>query len=218
MKSRRQITLSPLNVGDMELLPDSLLSRISGGGDEDVVVARQGVHGDGSCFFHSLCSALNTDGYLTQDAARKKQIGTSFRCAFVKQVTRARWESFLAKKRVKTSISFEKLQAYFCNNRHWADEIMIRLVSDVLNLNLVFLNVETHKLYCGVHGLLSQPLILILWVRHSHFEPVFRVRAVDVAGARARVQFVFNDPVRDAAIVNRIVASYNQTCARDVLK
>lgn len=95
---------------------------------------------------------------------------------------------------------------------------MIRLVSDVLNLNLVFLNVESRKLYCGVHGLLSQPLILILWVRHSHFEPVFRVRAVDVAGATVRAQFVFDDPVRDAAIVNRVVANYNRTCTQDVLK
>lgn len=202
----------------MELLPESLFNTMSGGGEGDVVIARQGVHGDGSCFFHSLCAALNTDGYLTQDAVRKKQIGTSFRCAFVKRVTRSRWDSFLAKKRLKTNISFDKLQAYFCNNRHWADEIMIRLVSDVLGLNLVFLNVETRKLYCGVHGLLSQPLILILWVRHSHFEPVFRVRAVDVAGARARVQFVFDDPVRDAAVVDRIVASYNQTCTRDLLR
>lgn len=221
--SSPRLRFSPLEVGEMELLPDALFDVSSsspngvrgGGGDRRrraVWIARQGVHGDGSCFFHSLCAALNTDNYLLQDDAKKKEIGTKFRCAFVKRVTRERWDSFLATKHIKTKVTFEKLKTYFCNNRHWADELMIRFVSDVLKLNLVFLNTESRELYCGVHGLLAQPLILILWVRHSHFEPIFRVHGVDAAAGTARVQFVFDDLERDRDVVDAVARSYNKTC------
>lgn len=226
-----RLRFSPLDVGDMELLPGALFDAppppptsvgnnddvVHGGGHQPAaaaawVAARQGVHGDGSCFFHSLCAALNTDNYLLQDNAKKKEIGTRFRCAFVKRVTRERWDSFLAKKHIKTKVTFEKLKTYFCDNRHWADELMIRFVSDVLKLNLVFLNTETRELYCGVHGLLAQPLILILWVRHSHFEPIFRVHSVNAAAGTARVQFVFDDPKRDRDVVDAVARIYNKTC------
>lgn len=184
-----------------------------------LLFGRRGVHGDGSCFFHSLCCAKNTNNYLSRTPREQQQIGHKFRCRFIQHVTPERWAQFLRSHKLKTTVSFETLRKQFCNNNHWADELMIKLVSDVLHLNLIFMNGETRRTYCGVHGLRNEPMILILWLKHSHFEPVFCVRGVKPAGGSGgrvvRAQFMF-DHEKDKNVIDAVFRNYKRTC-RDVV-
>ena len=178
---------------------------------DPLVFGRKGVHGDGSCFFHALCTAQNTHNYLALSAAEQQRIGHRYRCRFIKHVTPQRWAKFLRRHKLKTKVSYEQLQRNFCNNRHWADELMIRLVSDVLHLNVMFLNSEDRKIYCGVHGERTEPMILILWLKHSHVEPVFRVREFDTENRRVGAQFMF-DADEDKAVIDTVFSSYDGMC------
>ena len=238
-KAPRVEKLVPLGTGRVTLLPVEyhdayfknlvrtstptprlrVVSSASASAASPLLFGRRGVHGDGSCFFHSLCCAKNTNNYLSRTPQEQQQIGHKFRCKFIQHVTPERWAQFLKSQRVRTTTSFETLKKQFCTNNHWADELMIKLVSDVLHLNLIFMNGETRRTYCGVHGVRNEPMILILWLKHSHFEPVFCVRAIKPAdgssGRVVRAQFMF-DHIKDKNVIDAVFRNYKRTC-RDVV-
>jgi|AACY02.1.fsa_nt_gi hypothetical protein len=169
---------------------------------------RYGTHGDGTCFFHSVCAARNEQGYLQTTPGEQKRIGRQYRRDFTKHITDSKWNEFAKGQSVE--ISPEEARRNFRDSKHWANQSMIQFVADILKLNLLFIDTEKSTLYCGVHGEKSEPLIVILWVQHAHFEPVGACRALE--GDRTGVQFVF-DPVKDAAIVDHIMNKYRGQCS-----
>lgn len=227
--------LAPLNVEELALLPRwySKYFTVKTG---PVLVGRRGVHGDGSCFFHAVCVALNTENYLHVSPTEQKHIGHVFRCNFNNHITNRRWKTFLKKHDVQTDVTFEKLKQNFCTNHFWADELMIKLVSDVLRLDLIFLNGNTGEIYCGVHGKKKDPMIVIMWIKESHFEPVFCIRYTDHEnsrhepptperlsdnglrvqvpgdGSNVKVQFKFTWE-HDSDIINSVLNNYRRQCS-----
>jgi hypothetical protein len=128
-----------------ELAPE-LTQRFLGSGR----FARMGVIGDGSCFYHSVCSVLDLDSYRSASRERQQSIAASFRCKFTERLTQLEFKSLAAG--TATGKTFQATREALCSPRVWADEIMIKLASRVLNMNLVFLDLGSETLYCGVHG------------------------------------------------------------------
>jgi hypothetical protein len=128
-----------------ELPPELTLRHLSSGR-----YARMGVIGDGSCFYHSVCSILDIDAYRSKSTADQKTIASDFRCKFNTSLSRAQFNNL--SKGTDTGKTFEATLDALCESRVWADEVMIKLASRVLNMNLVFIDLGEEKLYCGVHG------------------------------------------------------------------
>lgn len=173
-----------------------------------VPFVRYGTHGDGTCFFHSVCAARNEQNYLNASPSEQKRIGRQYRADFTRHVSDAKWDKFCSDNGF--DMSAEQARKNFRNSKHWANQAMIQFVANTMKLNLLFVDTEKSKLYCGVHGGAHEPLIVILWVMHMHFEPAGAVRAV--GDSRTGVQFVF-DPVQDKDIVDHIMGNYNGQCS-----
>ena len=88
---------------------------------------------------------------------------------------------------------------------------MIRYVSDVLKMNIVFIDTSTGKIYCGVRGKMHEPLVIILWLNHSHFEPLVKLREYNKKEGSVGAQLVF-DSREDADVVNAIMNNYKAQC------
>jgi hypothetical protein len=123
-------------------------------------------------------------------------------------VTDEKWGQFCATNVFDTPA--HQARKDFRDSKHWANQAMIQFVADTMKLNLLFIDTEASKLYCGVHGAASEPLIVILWVMRAHFEPVGAVRAL--GDTRTGVQFMF-DPAKDEAIVDHIMNAYQGQCS-----
>lgn len=205
--------IQSLAVQQVQLLPREIHERYFSG-CPDVLIGHYGVHGDGTCFFHSLCAATNKRDYLHKSSSEQQAIGHKFRCAFTDHLTDERWDRFLKMRGLDggTKVTGSEARAQFCSSKTWADESMIKYVSDVMKLNLIFIDTQTGQIYCGVRGKKSEPLIIILWIDHSHFEPVFCVRDEQLGDNKLGVQFEF-DETRDANIVNAIMQNYQAQCA-----
>jgi hypothetical protein len=207
--------LQPLDVEEMSILPQ-WYQKTYFGSLKGSVFGRRGVHGDGSCFFHAICAAQNTQNYLYVSPQKQQLIGHKFRCAFNSHVTQERWLKFLAHHKIKTKLTLEQLEKQFCKNSHWADEIMIKLVSDVLHLNLIFIDTQRGEIYCGVHGKDTDPMILILWVGHKHFEPIFRIKGPTLDNQTvATAQYVFSKKNNDNDVIDEVFHNYNMQCRDD---
>lgn len=203
--------LRGLDPQEVQLLPASIQKTYFAGCDNGALFARYGVHGDGSCFFHSLCAGRNTKNYLQLSAAEQQKVGQQFRCKFTQHITDERWNKFKRKHRVTDKVDAKTARKNFCDSKFWADETMIKFVSEVLKLNLIFIDTSTGKIYCGVRGREDEPLILILWIDHSHFEPVFCVRGAAVERQLLGGQFAFHmNDNRD--VVKSILKNYEGQC------
>lgn len=182
--------------------------------------ARMGVQGDGSCFFHSVCAITNLNNYLFVSPKKQRDIAYEFRCAFAKRFTKAEYET-LSKKSTSPK-SFEEEHDGFCSPRVWADEVMIRYASIALDINLIFLDLENGKAYCGVHGkgageeleagqLVSQKTGIVAWVGRKHFEPVVRVDSAE--HGIITTLFEPDDNKEDAHLVSELMKNYSESCS-----
>lgn len=203
--------LRALDPQEVELLPAQLQKTYFGDCNNDALFARYGVHGDGTCFFHSLCAGRNTANYLQLSSAQQQKIGQRFRCKFTEHITDKRWKQFLKLRNISDKVDAEQARKNFCNSKFWADETMIKYVSEVLKLNLIFIDVTTGKIYCGVRGREHEPLIIILWIDHSHFEPVFCVRGANFQDNLIGGQFAF-DMNKNSDVVRAIFRNYEAQC------
>lgn len=188
----------------LSLLPPAVASHFP----PDTPFVRLGVWGNGSCFFNSLCAAQNHRGYITATPDQQKRIGAEYRCNFSKKITDERWEEFSKRTNV-IDMTAEQARRNFCNSKTWANQPMITFVSEVLGMNILFIDATISKLYCGVHGGSDDPLVVVLWVERAHFEPVGACRAI--RDNETSVQFIF-DPINDANIVNHITNAYQAQC------
>lgn len=174
----------------------------------DVPFARLGVWGEGSCFFLSICAAKNHKGYLTASPEEQRRIGREYRCAFSKKITDERWSEHMREHKL-TGLTAAEARRNFCTSTVWANEPMITFVSKELGLNVLFIDTESSKMYCGVHGDAEEPMVVVLWVERAHFEPVGAIRAT--RDAQTGMQFMFS-PHADARIVNHVINAYAAQC------
>ncbi len=201
--------MRPLEQKQVRLLPQTLQNKYFGGHKE---FGRYGVSGDGTCFFHSICAVKNIDDYLHKGKKEQERIGHSFRCGFTKHLTDRRWERFKSQQHITDNMTAETARRHFCNNDKWANEIMIRYVSEVLKVNIVFIDEKGDRVYCGIKPKSNRPLIIIMWIDHMHFEPIVQVR--QRRDNQVGVQFLF-DPKnqRDKNIIRHIYSSYRAQCS-----
>jgi hypothetical protein len=179
--------------------------------------ARMGVQGDGSCFFHSVCAITNRNNYLFADPKNQREIAYEFRCDFSKKFTPKEYAE-LSKKSGKSK-SFEAEHDGFCSTSVWADEVMIRYASRALDINLVFLDLEAGKAYCGVHGEkadknlsdVTQKTGIVAWVNRKHFEPIIRVD--NASDGVITTLFEPCDDAKDRNLVRDFMKTYANECA-----
>lgn len=190
--------------------------------------ARMGVTGDGSCFYHSVCAQLNIDDYLHQPAHAQAEIAHTFRCQFQRAFSKEHFTYLAAGS--KAGKTYAKTRDALCSPEVWADEVMIKQAASVLNMNLLFLDMSTGKLYCGVHGAETleaasprrrgaapakpkQPTAVVAWVSKSHFEPVVRIEKIEPDRALVRGVFEPSKNKTDAAMVAHVMAAYTAQCS-----
>lgn len=166
--------MNNLRTGQLTALPEPLKSSFFG--DE---FSRYGVHDDGSCFFHTVCTALNLSNCRNKSSEARQRIGHQFRRMIQKKVSNENWNDIWKKRQVHDQQllpKVEKVRQMLGNTSTWADVYMIFVTMDLLDLNMVFFDANSDQIYCGVRGLdaANQRTVLILWINHSHFEPIVR--------------------------------------------
>lgn len=183
-------------------------------------LARYGVHGDGSCAYHSICTALNVDDYVHQNDDMQKQIAYKFRCSFADKLTQDALRAILKKTKSKSPVRLTEVQDALCDPKVWADETTIRFMAETLDINIIFLDMMKNHVYCGVHheDAVKNPTIMpktliICWVNHSHFEPLAQILSV---GPRVTEVKIVMDPSTnegDAELIRALMRRYKQQCA-----
>jgi hypothetical protein len=163
---------------------------------------------------------MNINNYLFQSPAKQRSIAYEFRCAFAKKFTKSEYEKLSAKS--SSPKAYDDEHDGFCSPAVWADEVMIRHASAVLGINLIFLDMENDRAYCGVHGddaeasmkkgsSIDQKTGLIAWVGRRHFEPIIRIDSSEQGTITTMFEPAkFSD---DAKVVNSIMQSYAEECA-----
>lgn len=168
------------------------------------VFARMGVNGEGSCFFHSVLTILNPHDFINLRESQQIEIANNFRCSFSEKFTLNEFDQLMRRTEEKhepvklsgrgviskkIEKEFKKAQKNFCEPKVWADETNIRIVSKLLNLNLVFVDFSKKShVYCSMHGDEAlknleecdpvhelQKTGIIAWIDRSHFEPIIRI-------------------------------------------
>jgi len=177
------------------------------------IIVRYGVPGDGTCFYYSLCAILGHENFLQQPLEKQVDIGRAFRCNFTQGLTWEEWTSFLQRKNLEAPKikSLEDLKEKLCSYKVWADEPVIRFIMNKLRVNLLFLDEQLNRLYCGVTEPESDLTAVIYWVDKSHFEPVGRINALDVEGDQVAVQFRFVED-QDHEFIAMLERKYGLHC------
>jgi hypothetical protein len=201
------MTAQPINT--FSIVPKYLTAPVF----EDNIMVRYGVPGDGTCFYYSLCAILSVEDFLEQPNEKQIDIGRRFRCNFTQDLTWEEWTSFLKIKGIQAPKikNMEQLKHKLCSYKIWADEPVIQFIMYKLHINLLFLDEQLNKLYCGVSEPESYLTAIIYWINKSHFEPLGRLNALDVAEDRVAVQFQFVKD-RDHEFIAHLAQKYGFQC------
>ena len=186
---------------------------------------RMGVHGEGSCAFHSMCAALNVEDYVHRTEREQKRIAYAFRCDFQNSFDRKTFQTLAGTVATGYTKSYEKVSEGLCDPHTWADEVTIKHAANKLKANILFIDIARNKFYCGVHNdkvlraatrdeseQKNIPTIIVNWCNHTHFEPLGRI--LEMGPATTTIQLVFrpHDREEDAQIVNALMKTYAQEC------
>lgn len=203
--------LDALDVGDVEALDPVTHAAIAPHVPLGHVM-RMGTHGDGSCFFHSLAALVNYKNYLAQPFADRQALGHEFRRTFVTRLT---------------TKDFNHLQSLFPNNmrrtrqelcdglarpEEWADESMIKFVSHILKVNLLFLSGTTGHFQCTLAGNPAEHATgVVVWINNCHFEPLLWVYLVCKNHVHLKGTLTPKSP-NDIAHIAHIIQMFWQQC------
>jgi hypothetical protein len=232
----KKIHRRPLKTGVLQPLPKEIQSKWFGEGHG--IFARMGVNGEGSCFFHSVLTILNPHDFINIPEKKQIQMANEFRKRFsdmftiddfntLTHVTKYKGTSKLhsspARITAGTRKQFEKAQKMFKDPKVWADETNIRIVSKLLNLNLVFVDFsKSSSVYCHVHGDESiqnmdechstrdlQKTGIVAWIDKTHFEPIVRIDNATTG----KITTLF-DPrsAEDALFLTHFMTVYRREC------
>ena len=194
------VGLENLRSGQLTALPRVIQSNFFG-----TDYKRYGVHDDGSCFFHTVCSALNLSDCQSKSPAARQRIGHQFRRMVQHKLSAQSWNNIWKKRKLQDRNllpKVDKVRTMLGNTKTWADVYMIFLTMDLYDLNIIFFDGTSDQIYCGVRGLQphNQRTLLVLWVNHAHFEPIVRVR-----GAKDRT-FLYE---KDDPFISRLMTQYH---------
>lgn len=153
---------------------------------------RMGTIGDGSCFFHSVCLALNRENYKYEKTDRRKEIAIKLRHELSENFTEEAYEDIRKTLITKNHKTYEIIKDMLLKPSTWAEEIMIKWTSKYLNVNIIFLNLgdNENRMYCGVHDTSTAEAVkachkpemvtlIVAWISHEHFELVVRLDSVN---------------------------------------
>lgn len=185
---------------------------------------RLGTIGDGSCFFHSVCYALNYKGYCKKPRESRQAIASKLRCNVGDKLTPDVFEALKATLVTPTQKTYAEVKELLCKPSVWAEEIMIKWTSQLLNCNIVFMNVgnNANTMYCGVHDAKTAealkkctrpnvPTVVVVWVDHQHFELLVRIDSVGPKAVKVRKAFDPKDP-KDLETIRHVMAAYMKSC------
>lgn len=182
--------------------------------DPDVEHVREGVHDDGSCFFHALACIRNENNYHTESHSNRQRIGHNLRRKLQSMITPQTWLPFWKAKGVPIDKvpTCKEIRRKMKDTNEWATVYMIRFCMDRLGQNLYFFDATNNKLYCGVENLQdTNPTGLVCWLNHAHFEPI-----VEINRHTGKVLKNFG---HDHVLINNILRQYQKDgCARVDLK
>jgi len=185
---------------------------------------RVGTIGDGSCFFHSVCLALDLHSYAQSQTKKRKAISGALRSALSQMFTEEEYESIRKTLVSPSKKTFQEIQKMLQNPSTWADEIMIKWASKCLATNIIFLNISDNinQMYCGVHDVTTtdaikrcedpeRPTVIVAWVDHSHFELV--VRLDEITDESVTVRKAFSPKLeKDLQTIRNVMSSYAVVC------
>ena len=142
-------------------------------------VVRVGVVGDGSCYFHSLAAILNYEDSAEKILLRKEQpmhIGHRLRAMVHENLVPEVWNKFWEDRGVKNYPSHTTILKKLTDTREWSDLWIIVFSFALFNLDVMFLDVEENKAYCGITGARNSCSVMIntnsaaKWDRASGFK------------------------------------------------
>jgi len=137
------------------------------------VMLRVGVHGEGTCFFHTIRAAIDAQSYLERNTIEQRKIGQKFRRSLIARVD-STWLPFWKSKNwpAEKIPSIEKTKKDLADVHEWADTFtIIWTVQHILKLNIIVFNITDGRIFCGTHlSGTKRPTILMAWVDHAHFE------------------------------------------------
>ena len=156
-------------------------------------VCRKGVHDDGSCWYHSLAIATNFQGAATKEKVEQVALGHRLRAMLRDTIPQdeKQWIAFWEERGVDQSHipTAKETRKKLSNPTVWADLWAAYYTFVQLKSNVLFYDAMAARFYCGVTvddrknalaagGLPSvdHGLIVICWIRRSHFEPIVLVR------------------------------------------
>ena len=139
---------------------------------------RIGVDDDGSCFFHTLVSALNFNNWHGKKNSQKVHLGHELRYMLRDAVTKKTWGNYWNGRGVSTRKipKMKKVIEELSNYRVWANVYTIMFSMHMLDLNIIVFDMSSGQIYCGTHNPINaNNTIFICWINHSHFEPIVMV-------------------------------------------
>lgn len=172
--------LNALDPGEVKNIPSSISNVLPPKRN----FKRIGIHGDGSCLFHSFLYCYDEEYRNSKDEVKQKIIGKK-RDSFAKKVT----EIFKKGGKIPTELinlnnvlnqneTLDKFLKEIADTNEWYGEEAIILIEYVYKINIVFFQHIKKKtnIYCRAHSSNNinkkQDIIILLNINNVHFEPV----------------------------------------------
>lgn len=169
---------------------------------------RGGSVSDGTCFYHTLAQVTNIDNYFHKSEKEQGEMGRAFRKKIHDRISEDAWRHFWKKKNVEVSLvpDLKGIKEQMKNPKTWADVFAILWVCDLLNLNLLVFDMESHSLYCGTfEAKIDRPTILMAWIQHAHFEPILEWDA-----KKMRLRTLFSRRKEGRTILDHLIRMYEE--------
>ena len=188
-----------LNVNEFGILTPKISKTL---GDNMI---RFGVHGGGTCFFHSVLESVDKK-YQGLSRNDKIKEGIKWRKQLAKNLD-TKYDEFgyddtFAPTGITKEIFKELLNdaGSFVGNESWI------YVSDFLDINIIIYRLDSDSIYCGLGDKMTKPgrrTIIIANVSDVHYEPIFQKKK---DGSFVRT---FKT---DGVVFKKIISDYNKTC------
>jgi hypothetical protein len=212
---------TPAQLDYLHEIDADTVNKIFGLENNKIRLGRIGTIGDGSCFFHSCCLAMNLHNYANLTSPGRKEIAYKLRIDMSEALTEKEFE------KLGKGVQYDAFKEEIRQPKTWADEKMIKWASTFLNANIVFINVSNNKnqLFCGVvnESFLEAvkkcatrnseiPTILIGWIDHSHFECIVRIDSVSENSVNTTSMFVPSNRKDLETTIVPMMLSYIKKC------
>ena len=182
-------------------------------------VRRYGVHGDGSCFFHSVCAALRPEYIQETNLQKRQSMGLKFRTDLAGGLTEEKYKKcFLKPNEEINAQEFIKFKSSLAKTSEFAGIDMWQYCMQELDVNIFILRLARDEFHCQQDSsdnfgdkcsqspiLPDRPTVVIANVRDVHYEPVATLES-------STMKFLFE---KDDRMPTTIRARYPICCPVD---